>query len=87
MIDIAVLPRLGAMAPIGIAARLGDLRRELESSEDWPGDMTVNAALFLNDVCRVLGLSDVERETVLGANASAYVVAEEDARPAYYLKE
>ena len=79
MIDIATLPRLVAVAPAGITARLGDLRHEFEQSGDWP-EMNVNAALFLSDVCRALGLSDIERRQALGPDAVAYVAAEEGAR-------
>jgi hypothetical protein len=87
MVDLTTLPRMIAVSPVGMAARLGDLRREFEQDGDWPETMEVNAALFLSDVCRVLGLSDAERRKVLGVDAAAYVATEEDARPICYVEE
>ncbi len=84
MIDLLTLPRLVAVSPAGVAARLGDLRHEFERGGDWP-EMDVNAALLLSDVCRVLGLSETDRRAVLGAQATAYVEAEEGARNIYTL--
>jgi hypothetical protein len=86
MIDLATLPRLVAERPAGIAARLGDLRREFEQGEDWP-HMEVNAALFLSDVCRALGLSEPERLRVLGPEAGILVKSEEGTHLVLYFEE
>jgi hypothetical protein len=84
MLELVTTPRIVAVTPAGVATRLGDLRREFEQIEDWP-QMEVDAALFLSDVCQVLGLSESDRRAVLGAQAAAYVDATESARNVYTL--
>ena len=74
MIDLSSLPRLTPMVYPNAAAGLVKLRRELEATGDWPG-LETPAVLLLADVCQALGLSDADRQAVLGAEGAAYVEA------------
>ncbi len=59
------------------AERLAQMRQEFEQAEGLVVcEVHPNLALVLYDVCCVLGMTDAQIETVLGAEAYAVVVGE-----------
>ncbi len=57
-----------------LTAALKHFRQQVEQSTGTPvQNIEINAALFLDDVCRFIGLSDEKRREVLGRQAAAFV--------------
>ncbi len=57
-----------------LTAALKHFRQHVEQSTGTPiQNIEINAALFLDDVCKFVGLSDEKRRDVLGKSASVFV--------------
>ncbi len=62
-----------------LTAALKHFRQEIEKGTGAPiQTIEINAALFLDDVCKFIGLSDERRADVLGKSAAAFVSSVED---------
>lgn len=58
-----------------LAGRLARFRARLEREAEGPiGDLEVNAALLLSDLCRFLGLDEQQYTYVLGEHGVKYVL-------------
>ena len=58
-----------------LAGRLARFRARLEQEAEQPvGDLEVNAALLLSDLCRFLGLDEPQYVYVLGERGVEYVL-------------
>ena len=74
MIHIPALPQLSPPASSSAVKRLTELRRELETTGKWP-ELEIPAVLLLIDICQAPGLSEADRQVVLGARGVAYFEA------------
>lgn len=70
------VPRVG----VDVAERLAALRAEMEADGDKLMLVEVPAALLLADVCDLFGLTDAERERVLGLEGVSFVDGVKDTK-------
>ena len=64
-----------------LAGRLARFRTRLEKEAERPiGDLELNAALFLSDLGRLLGLDKLQHNHVLGEHGVQYVLEVSEAR-------
>jgi hypothetical protein len=62
-----------------LTAALKHFRQQVETGTLTPiQNIEINAALFLDDVCKFIGLSDEKRREVLGKHAAAFVSSVEN---------
>lgn len=64
-----------ALDRVTVVDQLTSLRREVEAANLPLEKLTPPFALFLSDVCRVLGLTAAEHDHILGPEAAAYVTS------------